>query len=124
MGGNRKGENPECEFLMRFLAFLGVFSDVHMLVFRKQSVCLESVTFVLKLSNEHLGVKSLTSLKTQNLRYKDYQLLRSESVEQGRLQVEPGKVKEFGSIKALAAELGECGILDWWNLSMGFKVEG
>jgi hypothetical protein len=91
---------------------------------RKVLVCLQSITSVLKFSSEHLGVKPLTSLKTQNLRYKDYQFLRSESVEQGRLQVEPGKVKEFDSIKALAAELGECGILDWWNLSMGFKVEG
>lgn len=67
---------------------------------------------------------SLTCLVIQNLRYKDYQFLRSEAVEQGQLLIQPGKAKEFESMKALAAELGQCGILDWWNRNMGFKGEG
>ncbi|KAL2045505.1 hypothetical protein N7G274_001933 [Stereocaulon virgatum] len=56
----------------------------------------------------------------KRLRYKDYQLLRSEAVEQGRLLVEPGDVKEFTSMKGLASEVTECDILDWWRLHMGF----
>ncbi|CAF9942812.1 MAG: hypothetical protein ALECFALPRED_010084 [Alectoria fallacina] len=56
----------------------------------------------------------------KRLRYKGYKLLCSESVEQGRLLVKNGDVKEFGSMKELAHDLAECGILDWWNTHMGF----
>ena len=39
--------------------------------------------------------------------------------------VEPGAVKEFESMKDLASDLTECGILDWWRVNMGFtKGEG
>ncbi|KAF6241249.1 hypothetical protein HO173_001044 [Letharia columbiana] len=56
----------------------------------------------------------------KRLRYKDYKLLCSETVEQGRLLVKSGDVKEFHSMKALAHDLGECEILDWWSFHMGF----
>ena len=56
----------------------------------------------------------------QRLRYKDYKLLRLESVEKGRLLVEPGMVKEFGSMKNLVPEILQCEVLDWWNINMGY----
>ena len=56
----------------------------------------------------------------QRLRYKDYKLIHSGVVEDGKLQVEPGSVKEFESMKVLVPELTECGTLDWWNLNVGF----
>ena len=59
-------------------------------------------------------------LREQRLRYKDYKLLCLESVEQGRLRVKNGGVKEFHSMKALADDLGECEILDWWRVHMGY----
>ena len=77
--------------------------------------------------NRHSGEFAVSGLFTdsrilreQRLRYKDYTLLCSEGVEQGRLLVKDGDVKEFYSLKALAHDLGERGILDWWKLHMGF----
>lgn len=59
-----------------------------------------------------LQFTELTTLIIQILRYKDYKLLRSEAVDQGRLLVEPGSVREFGSTKGLVSELVDCKIVD------------
>ena len=37
---------------------------------------------------------------------------------EGRLKGEMGSVKEFDSLKELAAELKECGVLNWWKKHM------
>lgn len=68
-------------------------------------------------------IRHLTDVRLatkQRLYFKDYKLLRSERVEHGRLLLENGDVKEFGSMKALAHDLGESEVLDWWKLHMGF----
>ncbi|KAL9127188.1 MAG: hypothetical protein Q9217_003896 [Psora testacea] len=57
----------------------------------------------------------------KRLRYKDYQQLRSEQVETGRLDIAIGGLKEFESMKGLAADLIECGLLEWWEQGMGFS---
>ncbi|KAL9098030.1 MAG: hypothetical protein Q9163_006225 [Psora crenata] len=57
----------------------------------------------------------------KRLRYKDYQHLRSERVETGRLNTPPGSVRQFETVKALATDLTECGVLEWWEQSMGFS---
>lgn len=36
----------------------------------------------------------------------------------GRLEGKSGSVREFDSLKELAAELKECGVLDWWRRHM------
>ena len=59
----------------------------------------------------------------QGLRYKDYQLLRSEQVLEGRLNVGLGSVKRFKDVKELAADLAACGVLEWWRRGMGFARE-
>lgn len=67
----------------------------------------------------------MKTLRKQRLRYKDYKLLCAEAVEQGRLLVKTGDVKEFHSLRELAQDLAECEIVDWWNIHMGFtKGEG
>ena len=56
----------------------------------------------------------------QRLRYKDYKLLSLGPIEKGRLLVEPGTVKEFGSLKDLVPEMLQCEVLDWWKINMGY----
>ncbi|MCJ1274168.1 hypothetical protein MMC21_001963 [Puttea exsequens] len=56
----------------------------------------------------------------KGLRYKDFQLLRSEAVDQGELGIRRGLVSEFESMKSLAANLARCNVLGWWRLHMGF----
>lgn len=73
---------------------------------------------------EKLMVANETHLRQQRLRYKDYKLLRSGGVEQGRLMVEPGDVKEFDSMRVLVQDLADCGILGWFNVYMGFTKGG
>ena len=36
----------------------------------------------------------------------------------GRLKGSRGTVREFHTLKELAAELKECGVLDWWRRHM------
>ena len=52
--------------------------------------------------------------------YKDYKLCCLVPVEQGRLRVKSGDVKEFHSIEGLTLDLSECQILNWWNVHMRF----
>lgn len=55
----------------------------------------------------------------QRLRYKQFQLLGLEAVEsRGGLEGKRGDVKEFDSLKELAAELEKCGVLEWWRRHM------
>ncbi|MDI1485021.1 MAG: hypothetical protein OHK93_000155 [Ramalina farinacea] len=56
----------------------------------------------------------------KRLRYKDYHHVRSEVVNDGQLSLPFGHVKEFETMKALAADLDECGVLEWWEEAMGF----
>ena len=37
---------------------------------------------------------------------------------EGKLEGKRGSVREFDSLKDLAAELKECGVLDWWRRHM------
>lgn len=75
------------------------------------------------------GLRSVSSADSvdgvleQGLRYKDYQLLRCEQVLEGRLNVGLGSVKRFKDVKELAADLAECGVLEWWRRGMGFARE-
>ena len=74
----------------------------------------------------------------QRLRYKQFQLLKLELVEdkrdlegkkknvlrvnlvenRGNLEGEKGEVREFESLKELAAALEKCGVLEWWRRYM------
>ena len=74
----------------------------------------------------------------QRLRYKQFQLLKLELVEdrrnlegkkkdvlrlnlvddRGHLEGEKGEVREFESLKELAAALQKCGVLEWWMRHM------
>jgi hypothetical protein len=61
----------------------------------------------------------------QRLRYKLYQQVKKEEVDQRRLNIPPGEVLELDSIKEFARicekdeELGR-----WWKEAMGFATPG
>ena len=60
----------------------------------------------------------------RRLRYKDYSLMKMESVGQGQLKVEMGHVQEFQELKDFGRYLEECSIWQWWREHMGFAKSG
>lgn len=60
----------------------------------------------------------------RRLRYKDYQLLRMESVQKGDLGLEAGHVREFEDMKELGKYLEGRGVWQWWREHMGFARVG
>jgi hypothetical protein len=59
--------------------------------------------------------------KVQKLRYKDYQLLKKEAVEECRLGVPAGTVRELTSVKEFGAFLSrDDEIYRWWRVNMGY----
>ena len=58
------------------------------------------------------------------MRYKDYQLLKKEEVDQARLDVEEGTAMEVTSVKELGAFLERDQVLwKWWRVWMGYQKD-
>lgn len=55
------------------------------------------------------------------MRYKDYQLLKKETIGECRLDVPVGTVRELTSVKEFGAFLaGDDEIYRWWRVNMGY----
>ena len=58
----------------------------------------------------------------QNLRYKDYQLMKKEVVDKARLSIPKGEVQEVTSMKELGALFSlDQELYKWWRVNMGFE---
>ncbi|KAI9649888.1 hypothetical protein NHQ30_002472 [Ciborinia camelliae] len=61
----------------------------------------------------------------KNLRYKNFELMKKEVVEERKLDVPIGRVRQLESLKDYGIEVGKDEVLrKWWRLHMGFVKEG